>query len=129
MKTQFCIHGHDTLVVGMEGRSCKLCRQTARAIDHKNHPERQQEKTRRFNLKNKFGLTVDQWQILFDKQNGCCAICGIHQSRTRTRLHVDHDHKTGEIRGLLCSDCNLALATIENKEYCVKASLYLARSK
>jgi hypothetical protein len=44
--------------------------------------------------------------LLFIKQNGCCAICGKHQSEFKHRLNLDHNHKTLQIRGLLCYYCN-----------------------
>lgn len=58
-------------------------------------------------LKNLYGITIEQYEMLADKQNHQCAIC--QQSPTDHQLHVDHSHTTGEIRGLLCRRCNLAL--------------------
>lgn len=62
-----------------------------------------------YRLKTRYGLTVDQYNQLFEKQKGCCALCGKHQSELRTRLAVDHDHQTSEIRSLLCGYCNLRI--------------------
>jgi len=42
----------------------------------------------------------------FKLQKGCCAICGKHQRMFKRRLNLDHNHKTGQIRGLLCYRCN-----------------------
>ncbi len=42
----------------------------------------------------------------FEKQKGCCAICGKHQSQFKMRLALDHNHRTGKLRGLLCYRCN-----------------------
>ena len=50
------------------------------------------------------GVTDEDYALLLASQGGGCAICG-NPPRTR-RLHVDHDHKTGRIRGLLCFTCN-----------------------
>lgn len=58
-------------------------------------------------LKKRYGITVEQYAEMFDKQKGGCAICG--KEPDRIRLHVDHDHATGKVRGLLCFDCNLVL--------------------
>lgn len=58
------------------------------------------------NLKNKYGITADQYRELFQKQEGKCAICDRHQDEFKIRLAVDHNHITREIRGLLCAYCN-----------------------
>lgn len=79
------------------------------------------------NLKLLYGLTVEQWQELYDNQKGCCAICGRHQSELPKRLFTDHDHQTGQVRGLLCPGCNLALGIFKNKNVLIKAIEYLDR--
>ena len=59
-----------------------------------------------YHLKRNFGITEEQYQQLYSKQKGRCFICQRHSSLFVTRLAVDHNHKTGEIRGLLCFRCN-----------------------
>jgi hypothetical protein len=54
-----------------------------------------------------YGITLKQYDDLLDKQLGLCAICD--RKPGGRRLDVDHDHRTGEIRGLLCHLCNRAL--------------------
>lgn len=61
---------------------------------------------RDYHLKRKFGITDVQYGELYSKQGECCAICGSHSSTFKNRLAVDHDHTSGEIRGLLCFRCN-----------------------
>lgn len=63
-----------------------------------------------------YGLTRDEFEHMVEDQNGLCAICGRGpQVRgTHKRLLVDHDHETGCIRGLLCSDCNVALGLLQD---------------
>ncbi len=56
----------------------------------------------------KFGMTLDEYDVMLDAQNGGCAICT--RAPEETSLHVDHDHSTGRIRALLCFQCNNALA-------------------
>ena len=63
------------------------------------------------------------YNLIFEEQNGCCAICGRHQSQLSQSLCVDHDHKTGEIRGLLCSDCNLGLGCFQDSAVNLKYAL------
>ena len=56
-------------------------------------------------IKRVYGLTADQYRRLRRVQGGTCAICRRATGKTR-RLSVDHDHKTGAVRGLLCRPCN-----------------------
>jgi Recombination endonuclease VII len=53
-----------------------------------------------------YGMTVEQYEAILLEQDNKCACCGRHKSEFKRRLHVDHNHKTGEIRGLLCTLCN-----------------------
>jgi hypothetical protein len=57
----------------------------------------------------KYGLTRKEYDEIFSKQMGKCTICQRHQSELSCKLCVDHNHITGEIRGLLCRNCNLIL--------------------
>lgn len=65
------------------------------------------EKSLVYRLKTRYGITPEQYQLLFNKQEGRCAICKKHQSEINGRLVLDHCHKTHEIRALLCRYCNL----------------------
>ena len=80
-------------------------------------------------LKKRFNMSEEDYNILFIKQNGCCAMCEVHQSKFTRKLGVDHCHKTGKIRGLLCTACNARLGTVEDKEFCLKATVYLQKFK
>ena len=62
---------------------------------------------RDYMLRHKFGISLAQYDTLLQRQKGVCAICG--QSSTRRTLDVDHDHKNGRVRGLLCSACNTGI--------------------
>lgn len=64
------------------------------------------DRVRGYALKRRYGITLDQYRDLLKKQGGRCAVC--RQLKKRT-LHVDHDHGTGEVRGLLCDHCNRLL--------------------
>lgn len=65
------------------------------------------EKAREQRLLKKYGLTIQAYNDLFKKQGGVCAIC-LRPPKTK-RLHVDHDHKSGKVRGLLDYTCNRKL--------------------
>ena len=57
-------------------------------------------------LASKFGITEAQYAELLESQGGSCFICGKTPEEEGKNLAVDHDHKTGEIRGVLCGHCN-----------------------
>jgi hypothetical protein len=61
-------------------------------------------------LTTKYGINADEYDVMFAEQDGKCAICGTEQAAGRYGVfHVDHCHKTGRLRGLLCSSCNHGL--------------------
>ncbi len=83
-------------------------------------------------LKRAYGLTLDQYQERVAEQGGVCAICELppvkRRSKTRVRLQVDHDHKTGAVRELLCSRCNRLVWALEDHHGLMGAVLrYLAK--
>lgn len=80
------------------------------------------------NLKRKYGITSEDYNLLFENQKGRCAICGTHQKDLSKRLFVDHDHKTGEIRGLLCIKCNNGIGLFSNNPKITdRATKYLSK--
>lgn len=98
----------------------KKVRNTSRHKEYvKLYREKNKEKIRQqyrnSGLKRNYGITIDEYKILLLKQNNRCAICKQLESTMSRRtnrpflMSVDHDHKTGRIRGLLCGRCNLAL--------------------
>jgi len=73
------------------------------------HREEMDEYTRNWNRLKQYGITIEEYNQLFENQNGCCAVCGKHQSEFKKALCVDHNHETSEVRGLLCHNCNILL--------------------
>jgi len=72
-----------------------------------------QDKMRRHFYKKKYGITVDTYEDMLLACDARCEICGVpateHKEKTNRYLSVDHDHNTGKVRGLLCSNCNLMI--------------------
>lgn len=92
-------------------------------------PERAAEKQYASRLQSKYGITIDAVNQMWEDQGGCCAICGAPEppfAERRQRLHVDHDHQTGVVRGLLCSTCNQGLGYFsDDPDRLDKAAQYL----
>jgi len=85
-------------------------------------------------LKKSYGITLDQYNEIFNKQNGKCMICqsdnnGFYRKKPRA-FAVDHCHTTGKIRGLLCSDCNTGIGFLkDNIDLLNNAIKYLNKSR
>lgn len=78
-------------------------------------------------LQRKYGITQTDYDDMFASQGGECAIC--HKTQD-TSFNVDHDHDTGEVRGLLCSNCNRMIGyASDNKETLANAIDYLSSRK
>jgi DNA repair exonuclease SbcCD ATPase subunit len=89
---------------------------------------KQKENQHRYRLSEVYGITEEEYAALLSAQGGKCAVCGGDNSSSRlsTHLFVDHDHKTGKIRGLLCNNCNMALGFArENPDILLKLRAYL----
>jgi hypothetical protein len=84
-------------------------------------------------LKREFGITVEEYEAMAVKQNHRCAICKCEETRLRKDrtpqdLAVDHDHKSGRNRELLCRACNSAIGMLREDPTILKAALaYLAK--
>ena len=77
-------------------------------------------------LMRKYGMTIEQYDAMLEAQGGGCFICG-RPPREDISLHVDHDHSTGKVRGILCFCCNNALADFqEDPELLKKAATYVS---
>lgn len=109
------------LVVAEQQRLKKL--EDDRKYYSKNHDEiRDQQVNAR--LIKRYGITIDEYNQKFDEQGGCCCICG-KPHKAKKRMHVDHNHLTGKVRGLLCYTCNSHLGILENQEWIARAKAYL----
>lgn len=92
----------------------------------KKHPEKCSEWGRKYARNNrvrKYGLSNKQFVDLLNTQGGVCAICGKpetrhdNQSKNKTcNLSIDHNHKTGKLRGLLCNNCNTGIGHLKVDE-------------
>lgn len=85
------------------------------AIGEDEHLRRRRE----YNRRSKYGLTPEAFDALFEKQSGLCPICtnalDLAAKKGPATVCVDHSHTTGEVRGLLCRGCNVAVCFIEKR--------------
>ena len=128
---------------------CKACNLAAKAERHRENPDPARERARDWNranhdrykatqqryresgkkkisdrkshLKRTYGLTIEQYDAMLEAQAGVCAICG-KPPRNGYVLHVDHDHETGAIRGLLHFTCNNLLGDAEDDARVLRAA-------
>ena len=93
---------------------------------------RTKQQVRYAELKYKYGVTLESYNILLEKQGGGCAVCGVAKAgngKGDKYLDVDHNHTTGKVRGLLCRRCNLTLGVLErNRERIIKIEEYLIKT-
>lgn len=129
---------------GLQSR-CKECaKELARQYYHSN-PEIYTEKVKRWRasnpertsrysythgLKKNFGIGIETYEDMLERQEGLCAICGANEpGRKKKYFCVDHDHATGEIRGLLCGACNDGLGKFRDNITSLKLAIkYLERA-
>lgn len=96
----------------------------------KNNPQKRKSSI----LKHQFGITIEQYDMMIKMQNGLCAICeeletAKHQNGIVKQLSVDHNHKSGKIRGLLCHRCNLSIGLLkEDRKIFINALKYLEKN-
>ena len=98
---------------------CKKCRNKkasesrddrTRWLDRRRYAEKKYDADyhRDWHLRKKYGMALDEFNALSEAQGHKCCICG-EENSTHENLVVDHNHNTGEVRGLICSPCNSAL--------------------
>lgn len=70
---------------------------------------------KKHDLKRNYNMTVESWNTLFESQGRCCAVCkSPYPGRKNGQWSTDHSRKTGEVRGIVCNGCNLALGHVKD---------------
>lgn len=99
---------------------CKACEKKAKAAYYKKNREEIGNKNKKYLLENRdkkrdriyrkvYGITLDEYNAMYKNQEGRCDVCG----EKKDRLHVDHNHATNKVRGLLCNGCNAGLGQLK----------------
>ena len=121
------------------GLICKSCWNKKGRDWAEKHPEKKKEYYHSYHMKNKekereknylrnYGISIKDYEELFNEQNGKCAICGTSEivRKKDKNFHIDHDHKLNIVRGLLCDNCNKGLGHFKDSiELLLKAKEYL----
>lgn len=96
-----------------DGKSyrCKECDEAASSSYRSRNSDRCITLQRVRTLKSKYNLEENSFSEMMNYQRGCCKICGesLYDPLKDVQLSVDHNHETGEVRGLLCFNCNILL--------------------
>jgi len=93
------------------------------------NPERAQEHSRWSHLASKYGISRADYAELLSRQDGKCAICGTDKpSGHYKRFHVDHEHESHKVRGLLCHSCNIGLGHFRDLPERLEAAARYLRS-
>lgn len=126
---------------GVKAECKDCCRQWQKT--HYNKPENKKKRLTRqasdkyqlyirsFRLKNNYGLSLEDYDNMLASQNGVCKTCGTDKpgGSKGVYFHVDHCHKTGKIRGLLCSACNSILGLAkDNTKTLLNLAKYIVKS-
>jgi len=91
----------------------------------KRDPEKRRFQLKRSLIKKRYGIIYEDYLSMHHEQEYKCKICKRHADEFKKGLVVDHDHKTGKVRALLCINCNSQLHVLENKELYDKYMNYL----
>lgn len=126
------------------GRVCLECypeyrRQKAQAFVEKNpdyfkdryaNNEEYRDNRKNSQYLNRYGITLEEYNQLLENQNGGCAICGTaNAGKDRKYFCIDHNHKTGKVRGLLCPKCNQGIGLLQDSpRILIAAAEYLKKS-
>lgn len=111
------------------GRFCSRSHATAQRNKDEGTGLGAYERNRRYMRLKLYGLSHDAFTEMWEQQSGECLVCStpmINGGNTRTSAHIDHDHSTGLVRGILCNSCNMGLGKFyDNPEVLEKAARYL----
>lgn len=105
--------------------SCKDC-EAQRYIDYRSKPENKikaTESRRHWVRKTKYNFPQELFEERLSEQQNVCAICKTDTPGGRGQFHADHDHSTNQPRGVLCSNCNVALGNFQDNPEILQAAI------
>lgn len=118
METRRCKCGNPSAYGPKQGYKCRECHNEVT----KKWNRANRDKCKDMALIRKFGITLKQYHEMSEAQGGVCAICRKANSDGRL-FAVDHDHKTQEVRGLLCGNCNRGIGNLHDSIEVLQAAI------
>lgn len=103
---------------GVQG-ICKKCKAEWMRIDRIKRPDAYKEA----DIRKSYGIDLDTYNKLAKFQGHVCAICGQKERMRNRNLHVDHNHRTGIVRGLLCGNCNVGIGNLREDVNLLKSAI------
>lgn len=104
--------------------TCKRCRTAAVRAWAAANPSEWERSKRASHLRRKYGLSIAEVEEMLARQGGVCAICGSAGPDSRGfRPHIDHCHKSGKVRGVLCGRCNAGLGSFCDNTATLRAAI------
>jgi hypothetical protein len=141
-KCSWCNETHPRGDFYRKSAHCRTCRKTPEFRAHqaviakrwwdkrkREAPEVHRMRCRESQLRVKFGIDQSDYARMLEQQNFGCSICGTRSpgGRDKAHFHVDHDHDTNTVRGLLCNSCNVSLGGLKDSpKHLASALLYLS---
>lgn len=112
-----------------KGNLSSYCKQCWKVKVSAKVPKKSKQQRKHYWLKSKFNITYTQYEDLYKSQGGMCAICGKHIEEFATTCDlssvacVDHNHTTGEVRGLLCNHCNTGIGLLKENPVILQSAI------
>ena len=110
---------------------CKSCYSDFHAKYYEENTEKVKSRNRRIWIERIYGKSLEEIENIKQEQQNCCALCGdLLDEKDNQKVHIDHDHKTGKVRGILCRWCNTGLGQFRDSiERLGKAIAYLQKER
>lgn len=112
-------------------KECRLCKQVKPLSefyyrkDSKEYRSECKQCRKNYERLKKTGWSPHDYEYAWCKQDGKCAICGCELGSSRyTKPAADHDHKTGKLRGILCTQCNTAIGLMKDSPYRLESAIH-----
>ena len=134
LKKTVCTRGHDLSVTRKQRPNgdtyCGKCKNIRTTESRKADPAKHSKYGWKSRIKGMYGITEEQYIGLYVSQNGCCAVCKEVIELRGKQTHIDHDHETLQVRGLLCHGCNTAIGLFKESIESMKNAInYLGAKK